>query len=117
MKWFFKWLRNGINNVDKDSREEEVVRADRGMVGLAINKPSRRTAGVPLTLKSDSDRVNLNQQPLNFRIYQATGGHIVEYTFYNEKKDSNDQALHLIPSDLDLGEELAKIMTLEALKR
>jgi hypothetical protein len=54
---------------------------------------------------------------MHFRIYPATGGHIVEYTFYNHKKDNNDQALHLIPSDLDLGESLAKIMTLEALKR
>ena len=54
---------------------------------------------------------------MHFRIYPATGGYIVEYQYYDEKNDRNHQALHLIPSELDMGTELSKILTLEALKR
>ena len=121
MKWFFKWLRNGINNVDMDAREEEsryTATADRGMkIGLAVPKVRSRGTLVAGNSISLNGEVNLNQQPMHFKIYPATGGHIVEYTYYNERKDAHDQALHLIPSELDLGAELAKIMTLEALKR
>ena len=121
MKWFFKWLRNGINNVDKDSREEEVDRytsmSDRAIkVGLAMPKV-KRGAIVGGSHVDSEGVVHINQQPMHFKIYPATGGHIVEYTYYDEKRDQNNQALHLIPSELDLGPELAKIMTLEALKR
>jgi hypothetical protein len=66
---------------------------------------------------TDENHVHLNQSAMNFRLYPATGGHIVEYSYYNENTDRNTQALHLIPSDADLGDALSKIMTLEALKR
>lgn len=121
MKWFFKWLRNGINNIDKDDREEEVNKytaaSDRALkIGLAMPKV-RRGNNIAAVAGSNIDGVNLNQQPMHFKIYPATGGHIVEYNYYDEKRDQNNQALHLIPSELDLGSEIAKIMTLEALKR
>lgn len=119
MKWLFKWLRDGIENLDKYNREEESTRytamSDRAMkIGLSIPKVRNAFAsGNP----TDANGVHLSTNPMNFRVYPATGGHIVEYSYYNERTDQNNQALHLIPSGLDLGTELAKIMTLEALKR
>lgn len=117
MNWFFKWLYNGLKSVEQqlqDERNERIFESPMPKVrrnpGLAIGRNNVATA-------SSDNGISLNHQPLNFRIYPATGGHIVEYSFYNEKTDRNDQALHLISSDLDLGSELAKIMTLEALKR
>ena len=110
MKWFLRWLRDGINTVEKEDRYQE--EAQIGLIAKQATRirPTRLTAG-------NSDGISLNQQPLHFKIYPATGGHIVEYTYYNEKSDRHDQALHLIPSDLDMATELSKIMTLEALKR
>ena len=111
MNWFFKWLYNGLKEIESEQREERIYS------DIAVPKVARR--GVISAAKANSmdGSVNLNQQPLIFKIYPATGGHIVEYAYYNEKTDRHDQALHLIPSDLELGAELAKIMTLEALKR
>lgn len=123
MKWFFRWILNNLRTLDKDERENDsgkyeespLVPRRRGSnlkIGLAI------PGGGQKVRQSDSDdKIHLHTNPLIFKIYPATGGHIVEYSYYNERKDSNDQALHLIPSELDLGAELAKIMTLEALKR
>lgn len=119
MKWFFRWLRNGIETVDVEDREYESAKytsmSDRAMkIGLAIPKVRNTLASGQQT---DSNSIHLSTSPMNFRIYQATGGYIVEYSYYNENTDRHDQALHLIPSELDMATELAKIMTLEALKR
>jgi len=124
MKWFFNWMFNGLQQAQQQKREEEdsVDREQRKAangisIGLVSPKPSRRFTTAGQKVNPDDTSVNLNANPMHFKIYPATGGHIVEYMYYNEKKDTHDQALHLIPSDLDLGTELAKIMTLEALKR
>ncbi len=111
MKWFFKWVRHGMNTLEKEDRAYEA-----NAIGFPTVAKQARVKSARLT-SPGNEGISLNQSPMNFRIYPATGGHIVEYTFYNEKTDRSDQALHLIPSELDLGSELAKIMTLEALKR
>jgi hypothetical protein len=120
MKWFFNWLYKGLKQVDMDDRSSdratESILMPKINIGLKTYKNRNAIAGATASASSDGS-IHLNQSPMNFRIYPATGGHIVEYTYYNERKDSQDQALHLIPSELDLGTELAKIMTLEALKR
>lgn len=117
MKWFFNWLYNGIKEVeerDRAEREEAIY-----MAPDTLRKSrtfSNLKVGLAKATKSDN-QIHLSQSAMNFRLYPATGGHIVEYSYYNENTDQNTQALHLIPSDQDLGDSLSKIMTLEALKR
>lgn len=116
MKWFFRWLHNGISEIEAQAREER--EQDIYSTQSNMHRP-RATAMKMSQIKGSKDDgyVNLNQSALSFRLYPATGGHIVEYSYYNEKTDMNQQALHLIPSDADLGDSLSKIMTLEALRR
>ena len=119
MKWFFNWLYNGLQKVEAQDREEISFTNSTG-VNLVARRPRGPMMKAGLSkadMSSDGHHVNLNQSPLVFRLYPATGGHIVEYSFYDERKDQNTQALHLIPSDADLGDALSKIMTLEALRR
>ena len=106
MNWFFKWMYNGLKSVENGQREEEIY---------ATVRPKKSSLFIKAS--TDTNNVNLSASPQVFRLYTATGGHIVEYSYYDEKTDRNVQALHLIPSDADLGESLSKIMTLEALKR
>ena len=54
---------------------------------------------------------------INFQIYSATGGNVVEVQYYNETLDKSYKALHIIPSDQDLGEGISKIITIEMLKK
>jgi hypothetical protein len=54
---------------------------------------------------------------INFQIYSATGGNIVEIQYYNETLDKTYKALHIIPGDQDLGEGISKIITVEMLKK
>ena len=64
----------------------------------------------------DSDGVDLHSQGFRLQVYGASGGTIVETTKYDEKKDENRHSLHVVTEDKDLGEELAKIITMEQLR-
>ena len=56
---------------------------------------------------------------MNFTIYPASGGHVVEIRDALNHFDTprNEHTLHVIHSDKDLGEALAHILTFETLKR
>jgi hypothetical protein len=64
----------------------------------------------------DSDGVDLHSQGFRLQVYGASGGTIVETTKYDEKKDENRHSLYVVTEDKDLGEELAKIITMEQLR-
>ena len=61
-----------------------------------------------------------NTNNISFQIYPATGGHVVEISFIDTDSHivgSQYKALHIVPSDKDLGEALSKIITHEMLKK
>ena len=53
---------------------------------------------------------------LNFSIYEAIGGKIIEFRKYDHLKDRSNNSLYILGKDEDLGEKIAKIITLESLK-
>lgn len=118
MKWFFTWLYNGLKEVEQQGREE-MIYGQPATAGMNASNRTRKFSNLKVGLATAREeyQISLNQSAMVFKLYPATGGHIVEYSYYDEKKDQNNQALHLIPSDQDLGDALSKIMTLEALRR
>ena len=121
MKWFFRWLYNGIKEVESEDSEEKNTFTNSTAVNLVPRRKGFNNLKVGLATAgptaSPDGHIHLRESSMNFRLYPATGGHIVEYSYYDEKTVQNTQALHLIPSDQDLGDSISKIMTLEALKR
>lgn len=70
-------------------------------------------------LKSDgvvSTSGSISKEGMNFTIHPAAGGHILEYRVYDRKNDRNDNKLHIINQDQDLGESIGKIITMEILR-
>jgi hypothetical protein len=59
----------------------------------------------------------LDSRGMSFTIYQASGGHILEYSSYDEKSDRHTNALHIITSEQDLGQGIAHIITIEMLRK
>ena len=94
MKWFkrklAKWV-NEYNNEPKPARE--------GMI-----------------LSADSDSVS-SDPILNFKVYSAVGGRIVEFRQYDRHKDRNFHQTYIITNDQDFGERISKIATMEILKQ
>jgi hypothetical protein len=54
---------------------------------------------------------------MNFTIYSANGGYVMEYNMYDPRTDERNNALHIITSDQDLGQSIGHIITLEMLRK
>jgi hypothetical protein len=54
---------------------------------------------------------------MSFTIHMASGGYVLEYSSYDEKTDRHNHNLHIIPSDQDMGQGIAHIITLEMLRK
>ncbi len=74
--------------------------------------------GQVLATKSVSalESISINSHGMNFTVYRANGGHVIETRKYDRKHDRNDNSLHIITDDKDLGEEIGKILTFENLR-
>jgi len=68
-------------------------------------------------VKASRSRDSIQSTGMNFTIYQANGGTIVEMNQYDHKNDRNDRSLHIITNEQDLGQGIAHIVTFEMLRR
>jgi hypothetical protein len=65
---------------------------------------------------SDSEGPEIQSQGFRLNIYSASGGTIIETTKYDRQKDEHKHSLHVVTDNKELGEELAKIITMESLR-
>ena len=60
---------------------------------------------------------DVNSDPtLQFKIYSAIGGKVVEFSRYDRKIDRHHHDIYIIGKDEDFGTKIAKIAMLECLK-
>jgi hypothetical protein len=69
-----------------------------------------------LSIASDIEGPNIQSQGFRLNVYSASGGTIIETTKYDRQKDDHKHSLHVVTDDKELGEELAKIITMESLR-
>lgn len=62
----------------------------------------------------ETDR--LQSDGMRLQIYKASGGYVVETRSYDRKSDRNNNTMHIITEDQDLGDALGKIVMMEALR-
>jgi hypothetical protein len=98
MKKIFKWLGKKI---EQSTYENHKIVAEKDY-----------QAG----LVSVSSRHDIGSSSLNFKIYKASGGTVLETVSYDRKTDRHNNSLYVITDDKDLGKEIGKIITLESLK-
>ena len=53
---------------------------------------------------------------LQFKVYSAVGGKIVEFSRYDPKTDRQDRQIYIIGKDEDFGEKISRISTLEVMR-
>ena len=53
---------------------------------------------------------------LNFKVYSAIGGKVVEFRRYDRQRDRNETTTYIITNDQDFGERISKIATMENIK-
>lgn len=92
-----KWLkRKVIKWVREDWEEERNVKSS----GISLREVDHMDA----------------EPTLNFRVFSAVGGQVVEFRRYDRKTDRSDTTTYIINKDDDFGEKISKIANLEMLK-
>ena len=92
MKWLKRKLRNWINEYDGE-------------------------VSMKLTASRDVEAQMYEAEPiLNFRVFSAVGGQVVEFRRYDRKTDRSDTSTYIITKDQDFGEKISKIASMEMLK-
>lgn len=56
------------------------------------------------------------ERAIQFTVYNANGGRVIETRRYDKQKDRHSNGLYVITSDKDFGREIDKIITMESLK-
>jgi deoxycytidine triphosphate deaminase len=96
MKWLKRkiaeWAKEG-NNIAYD-----YSRGEKGLVSVSVD-----------------NRVD-DEPVLNFRIYNAQNGKILEFNKYDRKSDRNDRSIYIVEKDKDVVEYVGKCLSLELLK-
>ena len=69
------------------------------------------------TISIDEDHEHISSDPtMRFKIYNARGGKIVEFSRYDRQKDRSLHDMYIIRNDEDFGERIGKIAMLESMK-
>ena len=106
MKWFDDFIYRCLNR----ARARDEI--------MPIEAP-RKGRGTPTGYLSANKRVAStfdDEQVINFTLYGASGGKIVEAVRYDPKNDRERVNRYVITENDDLGDVLAKVVTMECLK-
>ena len=106
----YRWLLTGYQR-ECEVNEPRKVEA-RGSLVKRLPRGMGRVN--PATIDEPPD---LDSQGIYFKVIPGSGGIAVEVSHYDRKAEQDIITLHIIPEGEELGEELAKIITLEAMKR
>jgi hypothetical protein len=101
MKWLDNWILRRAKRIR--NRNETIESIDRQQTGISLSM-------------KEASSIGSNRHRMNFVVYRANGGMMVEYNRYDERKDHHHCELHIVHPDQDLGEALGKIITFESLK-
>lgn len=90
-----RWLRNWLTNFDQDQPVQEKI---------------SRTLSVRESDEPDSDK------SLNFRVWFANGGRVIQTNRYDRHKDRSLTSMYVITDEQDFGREIDKIVSMEGLR-
>lgn len=76
----------------------------------------RKEGELQIVATRDVEAISDAEPILNFRVFSAVGGKVVEFRRYDRQRDRHDTQTYIITNEQDFGERIAKIATLEVLK-
>ena len=92
-----KWLKKKIIKWVREDRDEPYETS----IGIRSSKEVDRP---------DTDPI------LNFRIYSAENGQVLEFNRYDKVRDRHNTSIYIIGKDEDIAEKVARCVTLETMK-
>jgi hypothetical protein len=102
-RWLMKKLVEGSEFEKRQSHERETA--------ISVDKLSRSMA-----ISASPQSIDQPERAIQFTVYNANGGRVIETRRYDRQKDRNHNGLYIVTSDQDFGHEIDKIITMESLK-
>jgi hypothetical protein len=91
-----KWVRDDWENA-RNTVQEDCYPSPKNSIGISTRDVS-------------------SDPTLQFKVYNAIGGKVVEFTRYDRQRDKSFHDIYIIGKDEDFGNKIAKIAMLEVLK-
>jgi hypothetical protein len=90
-----------------------------GILSIFKKKKKRGNNDLILTSASHVESNNLSHghDPIKFTVHKASGGYVVETSYFDEKTDRQYYNLHIITDEEDFNQELGKAVFMDMLKR
>jgi hypothetical protein len=85
----------------------------RGLVTWSMND---RHEDEIMIAEDRADEVRISATGIKFEVYRANGGTVIETRRVDRRSGDSLYELHVISGEQDIGEEIGKIITMEALK-
>lgn len=98
-RWFAKMSQEAWEEARPVPRDD-IIGAKQARLGLQVGPPS----------------IDQPERAIQFTIYNANGGRVIETRRYDRQKDRHTNGLYIVTSDQDFGREIDKIITMESLK-
>ena len=83
----------------------------------AANNSTRVVHRSKYSTIGSSNAIEGHNNGMNFTVYNATGGKVIQMRAYNPNTDQSRSTLYVITDKEDLGQELGQIITVESLTR
>lgn len=103
IQWFYRWLGEKIQ--DSNYSDNEAV--------PTLNSGRPKSRRIQTVRESDA----LSTEPIQFKMFKASGGWAIEFRQYDNKNDRVDTSLYVVNNEEELGKHISQIITMEALKR
>ena len=84
----------------------------RGLITWGMNDHNQDRAEIAIS----EDTCRISATGIRFEVYRANGGTVIETRRNDRRTGDSVYELHVIAGDQDIGAEIGKIITLEALK-
>ena len=62
------------------------------------------------------ETAHIQSNGMRFQLFKASGGYVIETTYYDDRKDERINKMYVVTEDQDIGKEIGKIITMEALR-
>jgi hypothetical protein len=101
-RWLMKKL---VEGADFEKRQNQIRES-----AISVDRLSNSL------ISKGSPSIDQPERAIQFTVYNASGGRIIETRRYDRKTDRNTNGLYIITSEQDFGKEIDKIITMEHLK-
>lgn len=121
MKWLdrltWRFLRGAWERHDEFMEEEK----NKARTTLRQARASRAGTVIANTSWPTDDSVKEHEQlranSMNFKLYRCVGGHILETSVYDQRKEEHEHTLYMIKEEDEFDKQIAHAIMLEMMKQ